>query len=119
LNVGAAGCETPCLAGSLEDSDEFLPRVNRDDRLAVGQRALHALVELREPSIAIRVAPSFAHLAVGLQAELLLMQQITDGGIGSRRASGSTIASRSASSVGSFSMSGLPLPGRQTRSQPG
>ena len=58
----------------------FLFRVDRDHRFAIGQRLSHALVEMHELGVAVRVAFAFARLAIGLQAEFLPVQQFTDRG---------------------------------------
>src|SRR5215210_858068 len=52
--------------------------VHRDHRLLLGQRRGNALADVGELRIAIRVAAALSGLAVGLQAELLLLQQFAD-----------------------------------------
>ena len=69
----------PCPAGILEVADKlFFLGIDRDHRLARGQCGSHTLVEMHELRVAIRVAVALARLAIGLQTELLLMQQLTD-----------------------------------------
>src|SRR4051794_40940796 len=135
---------TPVPTGVLEVSDQlFFLSVDRDHRLARRQCGPHALIEMIELRIAVWVALPLARLAVALQAELLLVQQFTNqgvrptrwpmaakacvncdrllqvqrsGDIGSPRASGSTSASKSPSSVVSCITRFLPPPpGRRTR----
>src|SRR5437773_12035761 len=70
---------TPSLTGVLEVSDKFLLLgINRNHRLAGRQGGLYALVEMNELCVAIRVAVTLACLTVALQAELLLVQQLSD-----------------------------------------
>src|SRR5215203_1268797 len=62
-----------------EVADPFLLLcVHRDHRLLLGQRRGNALADVGERRIAIRVAAALPGLAVGLQAELLLLQQFAD-----------------------------------------
>ena len=72
---------TPYTAGVLEIPDKLLLLcVDRDHRLARGQRHPHAVVEMVELGVAIGMGRPLAGLAIGLQAELLLMQEFTDQG---------------------------------------
>src|SRR5271166_2279004 len=133
-NVLRLTCGTPFPTGVLEVSDEFLLlRIDRDHRFARGQRRSHGVVDVNELRIAIGMAVAFPGLAIGLQAELLLVQQTRrppcgrPGGLSppkppptatgfckssaaatsDRRASlGSTSASKSARRVASFFTSG-------------
>ena len=69
----------PLPAAVPEVADQFLfLRVHRDHRLLLGQRRGNALADVGELRIAIRVAAALPGLAVGLQAELLLLQQFPD-----------------------------------------
>ena len=78
-NVLRLTCGTPFPTGVLEVSDEFLLlRIDRDHRFARGQRRGHGVVDVNELRIAIGMAVAFPGLAIGLQAELLLMQQLAD-----------------------------------------
>ena len=75
-NVLRLTCGTPFPTGVLEVSDEFLLlRIDRDHRFARGQRRDHGVVDVNELRIAIGMAVAFPGLAIGLQAELLLVQQ--------------------------------------------
>src|SRR3954451_23821508 len=72
---------TPVPTGVLEVSDQlFFLSVDRDHRLARRQCGPHALLEMSELRIAVWVALPLARLAVALQAELLLVQQLTNQG---------------------------------------
>ena len=65
---------TPCLAGVLEVAHKLLLLgVDREHRLARGQSRLDAVVDVDELRVPVWVAVAFAGLAVGLQAELLLV----------------------------------------------
>ena len=67
---------TPLPSGVLEVADKLLLlRVDRDHRLLRGQRRRHALIDVGELRVAVRMVVALAGLAVGLQAELLLLQQ--------------------------------------------
>ena len=78
-NVLRLTCGTPFPTGVLEVSDEFLLlRIDRDHRFARGQRRSHGVVDVNELRIAIGMAVAFPGLAIGLQAELLLVQQLAD-----------------------------------------
>src|SRR5215218_7436825 len=69
----------PLSAAVPEVADQFLLlRVHRDHRLLLGQRRGDALADGGELRIPIRVAAALPGLAVGLQAELLLLQQFAD-----------------------------------------
>ena len=78
-NVLRLTCRTPFPTGVLEVSDEFLLlRIDRDHRFARGQRRSHGVVDVNELRIAIGMAVAFPGLAIGQQAELLLVQQLAD-----------------------------------------
>ena len=78
-NVLRLTCGTPFPTGVLEVSDEFLLlRIDRDHRFARGQRRGHGVVDVNELRIAVGMAVAFPSLAIGLQAELLLMQQLAN-----------------------------------------
>src|ERR671911_2727336 len=69
----------PLPAAVPEVADQFLLLgVHRDHRLRLGQRRGNALADGGERRIAIRVAAALPGRAVGLQAELLLLQQFAD-----------------------------------------
>jgi hypothetical protein len=69
----------PLPAAVLEVADQFLLLcVHRDHRLLLGQRRGNALADVGELRIAIRMAAALPGLAVGLQAERLLLQQFAD-----------------------------------------
>src|SRR5918997_6411041 len=64
----------PLPAAVPDVADPFLLLwVPRDHRLRLGQRRGNALADVGELRIAIRVAAALPGLAVGLQAELLLL----------------------------------------------
>jgi hypothetical protein len=70
---------TPFAAGVLEIADQFLLlRIDRNSRLVLGHGRLEGLVDEAELRVAVGVVGAFAGLAVGLQAELLFLQQLTD-----------------------------------------
>ncbi len=70
---------TPGPTSVLEVADKlFLLGIHRDHRLTGSQCGPHALVEVAELRIPIRVAFPLARLAIGLQTELLLVQQLAE-----------------------------------------
>ena len=70
---------SPFATAVLEIADQFLLLcVHRDGRLPFGQRLGYVLVDISELRIAIRMAVALAGLAVGLQTEFLLLQQLPD-----------------------------------------
>src|SRR3954449_6997488 len=78
-NVLRLALRVPLPAAVPEVADQFLLlRVYRDHRLLLGQRRGNALADVGELRIAIRVAATLPGLAVGLQTELLLLQQFAD-----------------------------------------
>ena len=67
----------PFAARVLEVADQLLLLgVDRDHRLLLPQRRRHAGIDVSELRIPVRMLAAFARLAVGLQAELLLRQQL-------------------------------------------
>ena len=69
----------PFAAGVLEIADQFLLlRVDRYGRLVLGHRRLDRVVDDPELRVAVGIVGAFAGLAIGLQAELLLLQQLAD-----------------------------------------
>src|ERR1700723_2374830 len=68
---------TPFAAGVLEISDQLLLlRIDRNSRLVLGHRAEYGLAEDPKLRVAVGVVEKFAGLAVGLQAELVFLQQL-------------------------------------------
>src|SRR5271166_5441423 len=69
----------PFAAGVLEIADQFLLlRIDGYGRLVLGHRRLDRVVNHPELRVAVGVVGALAGLAIGLQAELLLLQQLAD-----------------------------------------
>ena len=74
--------ETPFASGVLEIPNQFLLfRVNGDHRLVLRHGRRNRLVDESELGVAVGIVGAFARLAIGLQAELLRLQQLADNGV--------------------------------------
>ena len=78
-NILGFALRPPFAPSVLEVADQFLLLgVDRDRRLACGQRCRHLLIDVAKLPVAIRMVSAFAHLAIGLQAVAKRVQQFTD-----------------------------------------
>ena len=69
----------PLAAGVLEIADQFLLlRIDGDSWLVLGYGRLDRVVDDVELRVAVGIVGALARLAIGLQAELLLLQQLAD-----------------------------------------
>jgi hypothetical protein len=67
------------VTGVLEIANEFhLFRVDGDHRLVLGQGRLDRRVDESELTVAVGIVGAFLGLAIGLQTELLRLQQFAD-----------------------------------------
>ena len=72
----------PVAASVLEIADQFLLlRIDRNSRLVLGHGCLDRVVDDVELRVAVGIVGALARLAIGLQAELLLLQQLADDGM--------------------------------------
>ena len=78
-NLFGIAPRAPLPSAILKVANQFLLlRIDRDHGLLTGQHSCHALIDVGELCVAIRMAVSLARLAVALQAELLLFEHFTN-----------------------------------------